>query len=379
MFMLMASAILVLASRRMGILLSLFSVALIKAPLTFDWLPGITFGWDVLANFQQLFGVFALLVVIAILYSRKMEAKYLSSMMVFCAGLLGFLGASHPLQFFMFLELMIFPAFYLLLERDPTTAFKYFAFMQVSSILVLAGMISSGAIASLLLTLGFSIKMGLFPLGSWLPDAHSQAPHPLSALFSGALVACGVYGLYRFSYNFLLLLVLAIISIVYGAVRASKEEDLKRLLAYSTVSQMGYAALALLFAPEILPLFLLMHSLAKAGLFFAAGSIIEQTGISNISQLSVSSSSLTLPIIISALSMAGIPPLLGFWIELTIFKGIAAYSLLLLMGVLIAAAFTIFYVERLVSIFMRRSPKRVEDWLSVIPAILLVLGVLLVE
>jgi len=377
-FILFAAAVLVMFSKGLGLALAIFGVASITHPVSFEWLPGITFGWQVVPEWAPLMGVFVLITAIALFSARKFTRKQLATFIIFVSGLLGFVGASHPLQFFFFMEMMIFPAFYLIFEQDPAIAFKYFAYMQVAALLVLAGIFSSGTVSAVMFTLAFAIKMGLFPLGSWLPDAHSQAPHSLSTLLSSCTVVCGAYGLYRFSYHSFLLLVLAFMSIVYGAWRATRDEDLKRVLAFSTVSQMGYAVLALIYAPRILPTFLLMHSLAKATLFLSAGIIIDRTGIRRMEGLGVTSFSLMPACLVATLSLAGVPPLLGFWTDLAILKAVTPLPLMLV--ALATMFFTLLYVERLMAIFFRREGRqKVEGWLPLLTAVLLVLGGILYE
>jgi len=371
--MLMVSALVALALPWLAVLMGLISFLFIQVPFTFEWLPGITFSWGL--RHPGLAGTAALLSAISLIYARRMEKQQLSLFLLFFAGLIGFFGATAPLEVFFFLELMLFPAFYIILKEDPSAAFKYFGFMQVSSVLVLAGLVGQGMLASFILTIGFSIKMGIFPFHSWLPDAHSQAPFPLSALLSGCVVACGAYGILRFSTTPLLVLPLGVISAVYGAFMAASEKDVKRLLAHSTVSQMGYAAIALAVAPEFVVLFLVAHALAKAGLFYAAGEIFSATGLRQIPDMGVASKTLFVSASLSILSMLGFPPLLGFFAEIGIITSSLSSMPALVPFLLVAFFPTILYSERLISIFFKRSERRVEAGLPVITAVLLLLGV----
>ncbi|MBR9689393.1 MAG: hypothetical protein GOV01_00650 [Candidatus Altiarchaeota archaeon] len=372
--LLIASAALAFSHPNLARWSGILSFLFINDRLHFEWLPGIEFTWD--PAYHGLVFAFSLVIFTAISYARNMKKSQVSMLLLFSAGLLGFIGVRTPFEVFFFLELMIFPAFYLILTKDKTSAFKYFGFMQVSSVLVLAGLIGSGTIASILLTIGFAIKMGLFPFHSWLPDAHSHAPFQLSALLSGAVVACGAYGILQFSTTRLVLLPIGIISAIYGAVSANGEPMLKRLLAYSTVSQMGYAAIALAVVPEIVPLFLIMHALAKSSLFFSSGEIIKKTGFHAIRKIGISSKTTFISMLVSSMSLAGLPPLLGFTTELTILKASWLYSPLA--GIFFAFAIfpTILYSEKLLSMFFKRPHSKFESALPLILALMLISGVI---
>ena len=368
----MLAALVALIAPALAVPVAIVSFLFLNQGFSFAWLPGIEFTWA--PAHPELVTAFALISTIALVYSREMEKTQLSMMLVFCAGLMGFLGSASGLQLFFFLELMLFPAFYIILQQDPAAAFKYFGFMQISSILVLAGITGTGKIASLLLTTGFAIKMGLFPFHSWLPDAHSQAPFPLSALLSGCVVACGAYGILQFSNTPGLVLPLGILSAVYGAFNANTEPDIKRLLAFSTISQMGFAAVALTTAREWVVPFLIMHAIAKASLFFSAGEIIEETGIRLIHDIGIKSITLFVSVLVSALSMLGIPPLLGFFTELEILSGTVSYSIYI--GLLLAFTLfpTVLYSERLLSIFFKKADRRVEALPPLVSVLLLLMG-----
>lgn len=372
-FLLLFAAVLVMFSRGLGVAAALLALSLFTRELSFEWMPGMTFGWNILPEYLPLAGAFVLISVLALFSARKVEKRHLAAIVVFVAGLVGFIGASHPLQFFFFMELMIFPAFYIIFSRDPAAAFKYFVYMQLSSLMVLAGIFSTGTISAIFFTLGFGIKMGLFPLGGWLPDAHAQAPTPLSTLLSGCVVACGAYGLHRFAYYTPLLVVMGLLSMLYGSLRAWREDDLKKLLAFSTVSMMGYAAIALVYAVDALPTFLLMHALAKATLFLAAGEIITRAGMRHVPTLRIHSLSLGFSSLVAALSMAGFPPLLGFWTEISILKGLA-FSLPVLLVFMAAMLPTFLYVERLLAPFFKEGGHPVESWLPAVSAVALLMG-----
>jgi len=185
-----------------------------------------------------------------------------------------------------------------------------------------------------LFILGFGLKGGLVPFHAWLPDAHSSAPAPISAMLSGVLIkALGIYPLIRIFYNVIdmtpvistIFIVIGCISMIVGALMGSGQIDIKRLFAFHSVSQMGYVIVGIgLGTPLgiIGALFhLLNHSVFKSLLFLSSGAIENRTGTRNMKELGglkkympVTSGSA----IVGSLSISGIPPFNGFWSKLII-------------------------------------------------------------
>ncbi|HTW99296.1 MAG TPA: proton-conducting transporter membrane subunit, partial [Acidimicrobiales bacterium] len=145
-------------------------------------------------------------------------------------------------------------------------------------------------LADVLAVLGFGTKMGLVPVHTWLPDAHSEAPTPISALLSGALLATSFYAILRFfevsvrclgpSYPRTVLLVFGLASLVLAALYLLSQRDLKRLLAYSSVEHMGILAIGMSFSAPVaivgVLLHVIAHAAAKGTAFFGAGSILRK-------------------------------------------------------------------------------------------------------
>lgn len=194
-------------------------------------------------------------------------------------------------------------------------------------------------IAFLLALLGFGAKAGLVPMHVWLPEAHPAAPSPVSAMMSGIMLEVAIYGLVRISFDLLhvqywqwgvILLVVGLFSALFGAIFAAVQTDMKRLLAYSSIENIGIIAtaigLAILFEASHLPLFAalalcaalihaLNHSLFKSLLFLATGCVLHATGQRSLGKLGglirrmpwVAALAL-----IGTLAIAGLPPLNGF-------------------------------------------------------------------
>jgi formate hydrogenlyase subunit 3/multisubunit Na+/H+ antiporter MnhD subunit len=193
--------------------------------------------------------------------------------------------------------------------------------------------------AFLLALLGFGAKAGLVPMHAWLPEAHPAAPSPVSAMMSGIMLEIAIYGLLRISFDLLhvqywqwgvVVLVVGLCSALFGAIFAAVQTDMKRLLAYSSIENVGIIAtaigLALLFAANHLPLFAalalcaalihsLNHSLFKSLLFLATGCVLHATGQRSLGKLGglirrmpwVAGLAL-----VGTLAIAGLPPLNGF-------------------------------------------------------------------
>jgi len=219
-----------------------------------------------------------------------------------------------------------------------------------------------------LIATGMGIKIAVFPLHGWLPDAHSMAPSPVSALLSGVTVKIGIYCLIRVVYTafstemFLLinshniLMVLGVVSLLFGASMALAQTDLKRLLAYSTINQLGIVLIGLGIGTElglIGALFhVLNHAIMKSALFFCAGIMIAETGtrdVQGFSGFGRKQPAITFAFVIASLGMIGIPPINGFaskW--LICLAAVEAGYTFLVVIILIASAIAAAYYFRVV-------------------------------
>lgn len=183
-----------------------------------------------------------------------------------------------------------------------------------------------------LLIAGFAIKAGMFPVHVWLPEAHPIAPSSASALLSGVMIKAGAYGVLRIVYGVYglkvvsagsmsdVLLVLAVITMILGSILAILQVELKRMLAYSSVAQIGYIMLGIaLLTPSGLEgsmLHILGHALMKGSLFLAAGAVIHKTGRRKLEDLRGLGKVMPwtmATITLAALSMIGVPPFIGFF------------------------------------------------------------------
>jgi hydrogenase-4 component F len=180
-------------------------------------------------------------------------------------------------------------------------------------------------LAFVLGVLGYGTKMGLFPVHTWLPDAHSEAPTPVSALLSGALLTVSFYAILRFfqiavrtlgpEFPRNVLLIFGLASLLLAALYLLSQRDLKRLLAYSSVEHMGILAIGMSFAAPIavfgVLLHVLAHAAAKGTAFFGAGSVVRKFGTKDMTRIRGGIGALpwTGPMLIaSVLALSAMPP-----------------------------------------------------------------------
>ena len=264
------------------------------------------------------------LAIICILVSwQEIQTKtgfYYFNLLASIAGIIGVFTAVDMFLFFFFWEVMLLPMTALIAiwghENRHIAAIKFFIFTQVSSLLMLVAIVAMAIIHSqqagllsffypdwltlelpasistylmLGFFLAFAVKLPSVPVHSWLPDAHTQAPTAGSVLLAGVLLKTGAYGLIRFvlllfpqaSIEFApVAATLGVVSILYGAKMAFAQQDFKRLVAYSSISHMGFVMLALFsfnaIAYQGAVLTLVAHGLSSAALFALAGVIYSR-------------------------------------------------------------------------------------------------------
>jgi proton-translocating NADH-quinone oxidoreductase chain N len=245
--------------------------------------------------------------------------------------------------------------------------------LLLSELRGVVGLIPSGTalIAVAFLIVGFGTKAGIAPFHPWLPDAHAEAPTPVSVLLSGVMIKMAVYALARTVSIFyptwpalaVFAVGLGVFSMVLGVVLALAQDDLKRLLAYSSVSQMGYVVAGVGLGTYLGcygGLFhLLNHAIFKSLLFMAVGALIYATGVRRISELGGLARKMPVTsacFFIGALAISGLPPLSGFMSKLTVFLALArsgmwwAAAVAVLVGllttvVLMRAASAVFWAQ----------------------------------
>jgi proton-translocating NADH-quinone oxidoreductase chain M len=220
--------------------------------------------------------------------------------------------------------------------------------------------------ALLMLIVGFGLQAGMVPFHMWLPDAHMAAPSSISAILSGVMVKAGIYGLLRVllviflplqgSWRFTLA-AFAVLTMFIGNLSALPQDDIKRLLAYSTIANSGYILLGIAIGSHRAitgSLFhVLNHALIKALLFLCAGGFTHRTGTRSLKELAGIRREMPLTgaaFIIGTLSLASIPPLNIFWSELTIITagveaGMSSLSFLMVLNLVFSAAYCLRMIQ----------------------------------
>ncbi|HCO95957.1 MAG TPA: NADH/ubiquinone/plastoquinone (complex I) [Phycisphaerales bacterium] len=347
------------------------------------------------------------------------KAKYLSLFLLMVAGMNGVVLSGDIFNLFVFLEIASLASYALVGfgcgHEELEASFKYTVLGTIASIFVLfaIGMVygntgalnmayiskaiqSSGLNAGLsfalaLFIVGFGLKAALVPFHAWLPDAHPSAPAPISAMLSGVLIkSLGVYALARVVFNVFgvslevgwLLIVLGILSMVAGAFLAIGQWDIKRLMAYSSISQIGYVVLGIglgimLLARDANPAWaslailgglfhLANHAVYKSLLFLTSGSIEMATGTRQLKEMGGLARRLpftrTANAVASA-SIVGIPPFSGFWSKLILVMAAvqAHYYWIAAIIVFVSLCTLIMYLKVQRYVFLGELPENLQD------------------
>ena len=311
-----------------------------------------------------------LLMPIAILSSwtaiQKRQLSYYMFLLLLLSAMIGVFVSLDLLLFYLFFEASLVPMFFLIGiwggERRIYAAVKFFIYTAVGSLLMLVAIIAlyymfgtfdyTTILAALTggQTLGdaefwlflafafaFCIKVPLFPFHTWLPDAHTEAPTAGSVILAGVLLKMGTYGLLRFNLGLFpgmarkfapVMITLAVIGIIYGALVAMVQPDVKRLVAYSSVSHMGFVVLGLFSFTELgmqgALYQMLNHGVSTGALFLFVGFIYERRHtrqISDFGGLSTPMPWFSTLFVIASLSSIGLPFLNGFVGEFLILIG----------------------------------------------------------
>ena len=287
--------------------------------------------------------------------------KYYALFMLLITGMNGVIATGDIFNLFVFMEIALFAAYGLVAfgckAEEYEAAFKYAVMGSVSSTLILLGIgilysatstLTMAKIAEILPTLdksltywvgaifltGFGLKAAAIPFHAWLPDAHSSAPAPISAMLSGVLIkSLGIYTIIRFFYNILgtpqifmiILMVIGSISIIVASYLALGQWDLKRLLAYSSISQIGFILLGLGIGTRLAVLgavfHIFNHAVFKALLFYNSGAVEMAIGTRDLRKMGNLKKALPVTSatsMIASLSIAGLPPFNGFFSKLII-------------------------------------------------------------
>ncbi len=327
---------------------------------------------------------------------HKHPKEYIIAMLVMESAMIGAFLATDLILFYVFFELMLLPMYLIIGVWGGTNriyaAIKFFLFTIAGSLLMLLGIIYLGfqyyhltgtpsftitdlygiALPSRVQTilfftfaLAFGIKVPLFPLHTWLPDAHVEAPTGGSIILAGVMLKMGTYGFLRFVLPYFpeasmkytpVMLTLSVIGIVYGALVAWVQPDMKKLVAYSSVSHLGFCVLGIFAmnqtSVEGSILQMVNHGLSTGALFLLVGVVYERRHTRLLADYGGIAK--TMPVyatlfIISMLSSVGLPGLNGFVGEFLIlagsFKSHPRTAVIATTGVILAAIYLLWLVQ----------------------------------
>lgn len=289
------------------------------------------------------------------------EWKYYTLFMLMLAGMNGVVITGDLFNLYVFLEIAAISSYSLVAfgceHEELEASFKYLVLGSVASSMILIGIgLLYGLTSTLnladianhlprqglwltrfivtLFIMGFGLKAALVPFHAWLPDAHPSAPAPISAMLSGVLIkALGVYALSRVLFNIIgltpeiqkILLVLGTASMIIGVMLAIYQWDFKRLLAYHSISQIGYVVLGIGLGTPLGILgglfHLFNHATFKSLLFLNAGAVEYATGTRQLGKMGGLREKMPITAgtsLIASMSIAGVPPFNGFWSKLLI-------------------------------------------------------------
>ncbi|MCL7413219.1 MAG: cation:proton antiporter [ANME-2 cluster archaeon] len=332
---------------------------------------------------------------------RSLNSTYHSLFNLLVAGLNGSFLTGDIFNLFVFFEVLLLSSCGLVIANEKVgvtrssdkmeATFKYLILSMLGSIVMLiavaslyatVGTLNMADIAvkvsassaagtlpwhvfaiALLFIVVFGNKAAIFPLHYWLPDVHPTAPSPISAMLSGVLIKIGVYGMLRVFFLIFrdvlpmfqpIIILMALATIVVGAVSAVGQTDIKRMLAYSSIGQIGYIFLgigmgsALTIAASLV--YLVNHAVAKSMLFLTSGGIIHHAGTRDMYRMGgmIKSAPLMASMfLVGAMSISGIPPMGGFIAKFVLFKaGIQEEYYIPVAIAILFALFTLFYMMR---------------------------------
>lgn len=344
----------------------------IQQPMDVSWIPslGVRFHLGIDGISLPLVVLTTLLTFLCFLYLGRREvpnARLLTALLFLLeVGMVGTFLALDLVLFFVFFEIVLIPMYAIIAlwggERRRHAAFKFILYTLLGSAVLLAGLMLLGLNAGTLdmvalaerqgfqisrdvqiaafafIGLGLAVKAPMWPLHTWLPDAHTEAPTVGSVLLAGVLLKMGTYGIVRIAVPSLpqgaafwapLLGALAVVGIVYGALACLAQTDLKRLIAYSSIGHMGFVLLgiATLTATGLNAALFgnIAHGLITGLLFFLAGSIKERYGTGDLSRIGggmlARAPRLAGVLTFAAVASLGLPGLAGFWGEMLALVG----------------------------------------------------------
>jgi NADH-quinone oxidoreductase subunit M len=406
----------------------------------FDWINVPAILWDGRIHIEYFLGIDGLSLPMVILTSlisfigavasfsiKKNEKGYYIMYLFLVTGMMGVFCALDMFLFFVFWEVMLLPMYFLIGiwggERREYAAIKFFLYTLFGSVFILVTIIAMyfttnvpiyghtfnmlewmdptklnpelplGQLGSnfrylafIALFIGFAIKVPIFPFHTWLPDAHVEAPTAISVILAGVLLKMGSYGIMRISYPIFPdaavsftypMAILAMINIIYGALCAMAQKDFKKLIAYSSISHMGYVMLGIAsntnigYTGAIFQMF--NHGTITAILFLSVGIIYDRAhtrGLYDFGGLANKMPKYFAVVIIGFFASIGLPGLSAFISESFVFLGgfsnttIRIIAIVSTLGIILNAAYILWTIQR---VFFGELPEKWNELTDISP------------
>lgn len=324
---------------------------------------------------------------------KEREKEYYFLYQLLTTGMLGTFTALDLFLFYIFWEIVLVPMYFLIGiwggPRKEYAAIKFFLYTLAGSLFMLLGILALYFYATphtfnmlelagrgyprlfqqlvfMAFFLGFAIKVPIWPFHTWLPDAHVEAPTPISVLLAGVLLKMGTYGFFRVSYPITpeaaywfrpFMGILAVIGIIYGGFVALAQQDFKKLVAYSSVSHMGFVLLGLAafttdgFNGALLQMF--NHGTITGGLFLLVGVLYDRAHLRDLNAFGGLGARMSVYagiLIFFSLASLGLPGLSGFVSEFLCLLGtFPVYRILAVLaciGIILAATYLLYMIQR---------------------------------
>jgi NADH-quinone oxidoreductase subunit M len=376
---------------------------------------------------------------LAVLISWKVHARpreFFAWLLLLETSIIGVFVSVDLLLFFIMWEIEVIPMYFLISiwgsGRKGYSATKYVIYTLFGSAVMLAGILSlyfttgslsmvdiaNGGLGMLqtampaaaifwLLFIGFAVKLPMFPFHTWLPDAHTDAPTAVSVMLAGVLIKMGGYGMIRLCVSMFpqqakqyaqILIILALVGIIYGAAVTLMQKDIKRLIAYSSISHMGYVLLGIFALGEVsltgAALQMFSHGIVTGLLFAMAGLVIHNVEVRDLTKLG--GLGRQVPIImavfvIAGLASLGLPTTSGFAAEFLIFLGsytsgvvahLNVYTIIAIIGVVLTAGYILWMLQQAFHGPVKKEFNGVKDadnlekvYMFVLVAVIMVVGI----